>query len=111
MGERVACRYLRQHGYKILHQNFRCRLGEIDLIAREGGELVFIEVRTRRGTAFGRAEESIGRTKQQKVKKVAQFYLVQQGTQEDFPCRFDVVTVDADQNGKPRKIHLFRGAF
>ncbi len=109
-GEKAALKYLINMGYKILERNFRCRLGEIDIIAREGGELVFVEVRAcKKSSSFGPAEQSIGRKKEQKLRAVAGFYLARKGL--DTACRFDVVAVDADESGKPCDIRLHRGVF
>src|ERR1700741_2889651 len=90
-GENVAARYLRNKGYKIIVRNFRCELGEIDIIARDGKTLVFVEVKTR---AYDdpTPEEQVNVTKQHQNTKVAKMYLGRFG-QPQPPARFDVVAV------------------
>jgi len=91
-GERVAAQYLSNKGYRILENNYTCPLGELDLIAEKGNRLIFIEVRTRRGSSFGRAEETIGREKQKRVRRLAQYYLAAAGCEER-AVQFDIVAV------------------
>ena len=98
MGESLAERFLKKKGYEILERNFRCPLGEIDLIAKEAGELVFIEVKTRQTTSFGFPEEQITWRKQKKLEQLAQFYLKRYRKEE--PCRIDVVSILFNQTGK-----------
>src|SRR3954468_21484949 len=90
-GENVAARYLRNKGYKIIMRNFRCDLGEIDIIAREGKTLVFVEVKTR---AYDdpTPEEQVNPEKQQQIQKAAKFYLARYGFPQP-PARFDVVAI------------------
>jgi putative endonuclease len=107
-GEEAALEYLRQQGYRILERNYRCRFGEIDLIARDGGTLAFIEVKTRRSKRFGPAVASVTVEKQRHLIKAAQIYLTQTG-QSHVLCRFDVVAIDIDPL-KPR-IELIKDAF
>ncbi|WP_141500825.1 YraN family protein [Paenibacillus luteus] len=93
LGEDAACNYLDQAGYAIITRNWRCRSGEIDIIAECEGRLVFVEVRTRRaGGRFGTAAESVDRRKQQKVRDIAQVYLRNVHLQ-NAAIRFDVITV------------------
>ena len=75
IGERLARSHLESRGYRILATNYRCRWGEIDLIAWHGSTLVFVEVRTRRGTAYGSPEESITQSKAQRLVSTAQHYI------------------------------------
>ncbi|HEX6971090.1 MAG TPA: YraN family protein [Limnochordia bacterium] len=110
-GERAAARYLAAHGYRIVEANFRCRAGEIDLVAREGDVLVFVEVRTRRGHTFGRPEESITPAKQRRLRRLARWYLAARAIPPATPCRFDVVCASAGPDGAIRKIELLRDAF
>lgn len=102
---RVALFLEEQYGYKILHRNYACRLGEIDLIAEEAGVLCFIEVRSRTSSRYGEALETISATKRRRIALTARHYLVTRG-HEERACRFDVVTV---QNG--REPVLLRDAF
>lgn len=90
--ERLAAKHLQQHGLKLLESNYRCRFGEIDLIMRDGSEIVFVEVRLRTNTAFGGAGASITRAKQQKLSRTADHYLMQHG---NAPCRFDAVLLES----------------
>ena len=89
-GENVAARFLRDQGYKILDRNFRCALGEVDIVARDGDTLVFVEVKTRTSDE-PTPEQQVNLTKQHQLTKAAQFYLSRFGTQP--PARFDVVAV------------------
>jgi len=107
-GEEAAARYLESQGYTVLARNFRTRLGEIDLIAREGPTLCFIEVKTRSSQAFGAPAEAVNTPKQQKMAHVASQYLAQQP--QERPCRFDVVEVYL--SGQQAIVsRLIRGAF
>ena len=98
-GERAARRYLLSQGLAILECNYRCSLGEIDIVAREGGVLVFVEVRTRRGRRFGEAVESITPAKAARLRKLALYYL-QHRVGRELPCRFDVVAIRMDSSGE-----------
>lgn len=93
MAERLAERYLEDAGLKRVARNFRCRMGEIDLIMQDGTCLVFVEVRLRKHQEFGGAAASIHRRKQQRIVKAAQHYLATLARMP--PCRFDVVLLDA----------------
>ncbi|RDV84001.1 YraN family protein [Ammonifex thiophilus] len=92
--EEAAALYLRGAGWEIIERNYRCRWGEIDLIAREGETIVFVEVRSKSNLTFGLPEESIGRRKQEKLRKVARHFLARLG--RELPCRFDVIAVAWD---------------
>lgn len=96
--ETVAARLLARHGVTLLERNFRCRGGEIDLIGRDAGTLVFVEVRLRRHPGFGGAASSITRTKQRRIVLAAQHYLARHGL-TDAECRFDCVLLDALGDG------------
>lgn len=110
-GEEVAALYLRRKGYKIVEQNYRSsRLGEIDLIAREGKDLVFVEVKTRSSLGFGEPEEAVNYQKQKRMIKLAHYYLLNQKL-DQVSCRFDVVSIIIDQGGKIKNIKLIRDAF
>jgi len=102
-GEDRAARFLESRGMTIVARNYRTRLGEIDLIARDGGVLVFVEVRLRADDRFGGAAASIGPAKQRRLAAAASAYLARLGRPP--PCRFDVVTLEA---GEPAWL---RGAF
>jgi putative endonuclease len=101
-GETLACKYLQSLGYKIIERNYRIRGGEIDIIAQEKGDLVFIEVKTRHSHEFGTPGESITPWKINFLIRALQFYIVQHKKGE-VPCRIDAVTVDfADDKQNPR---------
>jgi putative endonuclease len=93
--EERAAAYLAERGLAILARNFRTRLGEIDLVARDGETLVFVEVRLRRPGPFGGALESITPAKQRRIRAAAQQYLQRLGREPR--CRFDVVALDGDE--------------
>lgn len=103
--EQLASEYLREQGYEILKCNFRCRSGEIDLIAREGEVLCFVEVKYRAGSACGSPLEAVGYHKQRQILKVARYYLMKNDMTMDTPCRFDVVAIEG------KEITLLRNAF
>ena len=92
--ERDAARLLVAAGYRIVERNFRCKAGELDIIARDGDVLVFVEVRSRTDDAHGAAVEMIRRGKQRQVARVARYYLAAVEPVFD-ECRFDIVAVTA----------------
>src|SRR4029434_3168550 len=92
LGEDLACRELRRRGYEILERRYRTRFGEIDIVAREGGYTVFVEVKTRDGAEFGDGAEAITVWKQRRVAHMAVDYIARNDL-HDRPCRFDVVVV------------------
>lgn len=95
-GEALAAAFLQRKGYGIIATNWRCAAGELDLIARDGSVLVFVEVRTRRSTASGLAEESITRGKQRRLARLALHYLQEMETARTpwlGPWRIDVVAI------------------
>lgn len=106
LAERLAERHLEAAGLKPVARNFRCRMGEIDLIMQDGGCLVFVEVRLRKHREFGGAAASIDRQKQQRIVKTAQHYLATLARTP--PCRFDVVLLDALEGAR---IDWIRSAF
>ncbi|MBD5553842.1 MAG: YraN family protein [Roseburia sp.] len=95
--EKRAGDYLIQQGYRILEYNFRCRSGEIDIIAEEGNSLVFAEVKYRRTAACGNPLEAVGKRKQQSISRTAAYYCLSHGYGTDTPCRFDVIAVLGDE--------------
>jgi putative endonuclease len=103
--EQTAAEFLKREGYEILERNFRYRQGEIDLIAREGVYLVFVEVKYRRDGGSGAPEEAVDRSKQRRICRTAAFYMVKHQVYDTCPCRFDVVAVEG------RQIRLYRDAF
>lgn len=105
----MAAAELGKRGYRIVASNYRCRRGEIDLIAQEGDSLVFVEVRCKRTNTFGTPAESITPSKVRKLVLTAQHYLEEQGL-GDVACRFDVVEVVAE-DGKLVVKEVLRDAF
>ena len=91
--EQQAKQYLEQQGYQILEQNFYARGGEIDLIGKEDGYLVFIEVKYRTSSKAGHPLEVVTSSKQNKVIRTAQYYMYKNHISEETPCRFDVVAI------------------
>ena len=109
-GERLAARFLRQNGYKILYRNFRGRSGgEIDLVCRDGDTLVFVEVKTRTDEDFGRPFDAVSREKQKHISRGGLAWLRLLDNPEIL-FRFDVVEVIIAPEAKPR-LELLRNAF
>ncbi|MGO0122564.1 YraN family protein [Desulfothermobacter acidiphilus] len=105
--EELAVAYLQRAGWQILERNFRCRWGEIDLVAREGDTVVFVEVRSRSNLAFGSPEESIGWHKRERMKKAVRYFIGRYG--REFPCRFDVIAIVWDKaTGKMASLRHWR---
>ena len=107
-GEALVADYLRKHGCTLLASQWRCRLGEIDLIARRRGVMCFVEVKLRSGTAYGLPREFVDRRKQEKLHSAAALYLSRQ--ELDCPVRFDVAEVYWEEGRKPR-IEYIENAF
>lgn len=103
LAETQAEQFLQQQGLLLLHKNFRCKTGEIDLIMRDQHTLVFIEVRLRSNRQFSSAAESVTWQKQQKIIRTAQVYLLKHNLLDKVRCRFDVITFDRPQ-GHPQWI-------
>ena len=95
--EQKAVQYLLKNGYTILEQNYRNRCGEIDIIARQRGVLVFLEVKYRTTSSYGSPLEAVNWHKQNQIKKVAFFYMMCHGLSEWTPCRFDVIAYEGDR--------------
>ena len=108
-GEQIAADYLRQQGYRIQQQNYRCRRGEIDIIAWDSATLVFVEVKTKSHAAFGVPQAMVHRRKQRTIARVAMTY-VQQYRVQDTALRFDVVAITFPVGGLPEVTHA-PGAF
>ncbi|MFA5536078.1 MAG: YraN family protein [Bacillota bacterium] len=109
MGEDIAVNYLEKEGYRILMRNYRCAFGEIDIVAQEKSDLVFIEVKTRRNVNYGLPFESVTKVKQQRIRKIALHYL-QEMRPGIFDLRFDVVSILAEGE-KTFEIELIKNAF
>jgi len=108
-GETAAARFLRRRGYRILEQNFRCQAGEIDIVAEDGGVLVFVEVKARTQEEFGLPQAAVTEGKQRRMVLAAQSFLQQRGI-KGVDCRFDVVAVQLAPDGS-RRLELIKDAF
>ena len=110
-GEERAALYLRLHGYKIVERNFRCRQGEIDIIARKGDVVAFVEVKQRKNADFGEAREFVTYSKQRRVSAAAELWLLK--TCCELQPRFDVIEVYAPDGTKTLfpEIHHIENAF
>lgn len=96
-GEDFAAQYLKLHGYKILEQNYRNKIGEIDIIAKRKKTLVFVEVKTRKSSEFGTPAEAVTYYKKQKIVNTARYYLAKNPT--DMDISFDVIEVFGSFDG------------
>ena len=103
-GEQAAAHYLLRHGYTIEDRQWRGAGGELDLVARDGMTLVFVEVRTRRDDVVGVAEESVGRAKQARLMALAYAYLEAHAIAPDVEWRIDVIAVDVDRAGRVARL-------
>ena len=109
LGEELARKFLKKRGYRIRETNFRCRGGEIDIVARQKDYLVFVEVRTKSSLDFGTPEDSITQSKKGKLIASALTYI---STHQNLPSlwRIDVVAIEIDQKGKTKRIELIENA-
>jgi putative endonuclease len=107
-GENLACAELQRRGYAILERRYRTRFGEIDIIARDGATIVFVEVKARLTDDFGGAAAAVTRWKQRRIAQMAVDYLARRSL-HDCPCRFDVVAIDVEEAG-PR-VTVYPNAF
>jgi putative endonuclease len=109
-GEQLAADHLQRMGYTILERNYRNRLGEIDIIARHRGRIVFVEVKTRRSQRFGSPKWSVTPAKQRNLTKVALSFLKTRFS-IDTPARFDVVSVSMQPDDRQARIEVIANAF
>jgi len=107
-GEDLAAQYLAGKGYEIIARNWRCRAGELDLVAGDGGCLVFVEVRARRGRALGSPEESITPAKQARLASLAEAYVQMQDWAGDY--RIDVIAIEYDRRGRLLRVDHYENA-
>jgi putative endonuclease len=107
-GETLAAAYLEKAGYQIIERNYRCLFGEMDLVARDGRTVVFVEVKSRKSDRFGVPQLSVGLQKQKKLSQIALHYLEQK---RFHPCdaRFDVIAIRMRPEG--HQVELIRNAF
>lgn len=108
LGEKLARDHIRQQGYRVIELNHRSRLGELDIICRDGSTIVFIEVKTRTSDAFGSPAEAVDARKRAKLRRLAQEYLIEHGL-EASDVRFDVLGIRLDAD--PPGIDHIRDAF
>lgn len=108
--ERAASIWLQQHGLRLVEANFSYKGGEVDLIMRDGAELVFVEVRLRSRSDFGDAAESVTPAKQRRIIRAAQYFLLMHPRWRNSPCRFDVLAAAAPAPGNVQW-RWFRHAF
>ena len=107
-GEKIAADFLKKDGYRIIDKNFRCPLGEIDIVAWEKGTIVFVEVKTRKSSELGYPEQAVGIKKQKKMSQLALWFM-QKKKIIDASARFDVVAITMLSSGN--EIKLFKNAF
>jgi putative endonuclease len=108
-GEDLAVEFLEAIGLQVLDRNWRCRHGELDVVAADGSDIVFVEVKTRTGNGYGRPEEAVTARKQQRLRQLAGLWLSEQ-TRPWRRVRFDVVAIVTRRGYLPMVQHL-RGAF
>jgi putative endonuclease len=108
-GEDLAVRHLERQGLEVLDRNWRCREGELDIVARDGGCLVFVEVKARSGTGYGEPAEAVSLRKARRIHVLAAKWLSEQRPEGRWDVRFDVVSI-LRTRGLPEVLHL-RGAF
>jgi putative endonuclease len=106
-----AATLLESEGLSLLARNFRGKPGEIDIIAREGNQLVFVEVRRRSNPRFEGAAGSVDKRKQQRIVRTAQLFLQRQPRLANMPCRFDVIAFEPPQSGVGCQVRWIRAAF
>ena len=109
-GEAAAAQALTARGYRVVARNLRMGRGEIDLVCEHGGDIVFVEVKARRGAEFGTPAEAVTARKQRALLALAARYLARTG-RGDRTCRFDVVEVWLDPAGRPDRLEVLRDAF
>ena len=112
-GESIAVNCLKKQGYRIIELNYRTKLGEIDIIAKQGKTLVFIEVKARKSSRFGRPELAVTPKKQRKISMVALYYL-KSTKQNNAKARFDVVAINLVNSAKAKEgpsIKIIKNAF
>lgn len=108
LGEELACRELERRGHTIVARRVRTELGELDIVSRQNGVTVFVEVRAKSTRAFGDGAASVTIQKQQRLITLAEWYVARHAL-DDSPCRFDVVSVDAE--AEPPRVAVFEDAF
>ena len=107
IGEDIATRYLEQIGYEIIQRNFECKIGEIDIIAKDKEKIVFVEVKTRASTLYGQPKDAVDVTKKKHIYRTAEFYIYIRHL-ENYSVRIDVIEV-YKKEGK-FKVHHIKNA-
>ncbi len=92
--ELLACKFLKRKGYEILAVNYWCRYSEIDIVARDGNSLVFVEVKYRKNTNFGGSSYEVSHKKMKNICQCARYYICRENVKQDTPMRFDVIAID-----------------
>jgi putative endonuclease len=108
-GEDLAARYLLDAGYLIIERNYRCAVGEMDIVARHGTRWVFVEVKTRRGNTYGKPEDAITRAKALRLLQVAETYLTEKEI-DNVNWRIDLVAVEMDHGGRLLRVDQIQNA-
>lgn len=108
-GETYAARYLRDNGYEIIAGNYRCRMGEIDIIAEKEGIISFVEVKTRNENPMYRPMEAVDSGKQKRLTAAAEYYMLE--IKDEVRSQFDVIEVTLDENFRPISINHIKNAF
>lgn len=111
LGEEFAKDYLIKNDYTIVERNFRCKLGEIDIIAKNERCFCFIEVKTRHGIYYGTPAQAVNCIKQHKIIMCAQFYILKMRLYEKFNYRFDIVEIVLNKSNEIKNIKLIKNAF
>lgn len=109
-GENMAATYLLEHGYKISERNYRCPIGEMDIVAFDGDELVFVEVKTRTSLRYGYPYQAVDYRKQQRYYRISAFYRASHPQYADLNCRFDIIEVYL-LNNDTQNINHIKNAF
>jgi putative endonuclease len=109
--EQRACDWLAARGWQLLARNYRCKPGEIDIVAIDAGTLVFVEVRARQRGRYASAAASVDKRKQRRLLQAADHFLQCHRHWRQRPCRFDVVTFEPPQSGADIEPHWIRSAF
>lgn len=110
LGEDIAETYLRQVGYTVLDKNFRCKLGEIDIVGKDGDYICFIEVKTRYGSIYGSPSEAVTYSKRLRIYKTAETYIMRKKLFK-FNFRFDVIEIILNKCNNNTSIKLIKDAF
>ncbi len=108
IGEDIAIDFLKKKGYKIIERNYKCVFGEVDIVARDRGDIVFIEVKSRRSEYFGDPTDAVDFNKQKKISKIALNYLNEKRL-DNHDARFDVIAIKLSPNGNT--VELIENAF